>query len=160
VALVDGLGDDVDRVKNNEKLYRGVKREYWKRKKDGSGFRLSSQAFTDPKYRISVYRACLCGHNPSRAQKDDTYYVCSLLAGCVRSIGSVVKRDNDKVVQHYTIDVEPKPLAEEEDDSHAEIFATPEIFSPRVFNRLQEALAHPDRYEWEPEFGPSDREGD
>jgi hypothetical protein len=160
VALVGGLGDDVDRVKNNEKLYRGVKREYWKRKKDGSGFRLSSQAFTDPEYRISVYRACLCGHNPRRAQKDDTYYVCSLLAERVRSIGSVVKKDNDKIVQLYTIDVEPKPLAEEGDDSHAEIFATPDIFSPKVFRRLQDALAHPDQYTWEPKFGPSDRKGE
>ncbi len=158
--MADGLGGDVACVKNSEKLYRGVRRAYWKPKKDGSGFRLSSQAFTDPEYRISVYRACLCGHNPSRAQKDDTYYVCSLLAERVRSIGSVAEKDNDKIVQRYTIDVEPKPLAEEEDDSHAEIFATPDIFSPRVFRRLQDALAHPDQYTWEPEFGPSDRPGE
>lgn len=158
--MADGLGGDGDRVKDHEKLYRGVKRAYWKRKKNGIGFYLSSQAFTDPEYRISVYRACLCGHNPGRAQKDDTYYVCSLLAECVRSIGSVVKKDNDKIAQSYTIDVEPKPLAEEEDDSHAEIYAAPEIFSPKVFQRLQEALAHPDRYKWEPKFGPTDWEAE
>ena len=157
VALVGGVGGDVAPVENDERLYRGVKREYWKRKKDGTGYYLSSQAFTDPDYRISVYRACLCGHNPSRAQKDLTYYVCSLIAGRVRGIGSVAEKKNDEIVQKHTIEVEPEPLPEEQDDSHAVIYATnPPISSRSVFKRLQEALARCDQYSWEPTFGPSE----
>lgn len=154
--MADGLGPDKDRVEDDEKLYRGVRPNLWKPRKDGNGYYLSSQAFTDPEYRISVYRARLCGHEPSRAQKDDTYYVCSLLAGRVRGIGDVVKKDNNEIVQRYEIDVEPDPLEEDEDDSHAAIYAAPEIFSRGIFQRLQEALAHPDRYEWEEGFGPAD----
>lgn len=153
MALADDELGGVARVEDSEKLYRGVKRERWKPKKDGSGFYLSSQAFTDPEYRISVYRACLCEHDPRRAQKDSTYYVCSLLAECVRNIW-VAKMDNAEVVQRYIVDVEPKPLDEDEDDSHAEIYMTPKNFSPRMFLRLQEALTHPERYSWEEGFGP------
>lgn len=96
----------------------------------------------------------MCGHNPRRAQKDRTYYVCNLLTERVRSIGSVVKKDNAEIVQRYTIDIEPKPLDEEEDDSHAEICIADDKFSPRIFQRLQEALARPEQYRWEEGFGP------
>ncbi len=154
MALAGGLGaPGGDRVQDSEKLYRGVRPNLWKQKRDGS-FYLSSQAFTDPEYRISVYRACLCGYRPSRAQKDPSYYVCSLLAEQVRAIDSVRKMRNEEVEQVYRIDVVPEPLEEDEDDSHAVICAIDEISSPKVFQRLQEALAHPDRYDWESGFSP------
>lgn len=152
MALADELGSGY--VEDEEKLYRGVKHDYWKRKKDGSGFYLSSQAFTDPDYRISVYRAALCGCNPKRAQKDETYYVCSLLTENVRGIGSVGKKQDTEIVKVHDIDVAPNPLEEDEDDSHAEIYAIQKISSPRIFQRLQEALAHPDLYKWEEGFCP------
>jgi hypothetical protein len=155
VALADGLATNPQEyVKDDEVLYRNVKRAYIKPL--NGGFRPSSQAFTDPNYRISVYRAMLCSNNPSHAQVDKREdCVRRLVTGEVRAIGTVIKYDSKRnPVQHHAVRVDPAP--EHGDPSHAEIYADPQITSPRMFAKLQEALVWIG--EWAPGFGPSDRE--
>jgi hypothetical protein len=101
-VAIEGHGS----VRDRELLYRNIKRAYWKRKKDGS-FYLSTQAFTDPNYRISVYRAALCGDEPSHAQEEDEDYVRSLYAGDVRAIDTVIRYDNQTPIEHHRVDIDP-----------------------------------------------------
>jgi hypothetical protein len=143
-------------VRNRELLYRNIKRVYWKKQKRSDGFYLSTQAFTDPQYRISVYRAALCGNDPSHAQEEDEDYVRGLYAEDVRAIDTVIKFDNNEPREHYRVDVAPAPRCD--DPSHAEIFTDPEITSGGVFKRLQARLVCISR--WEKGYSPSDAEGE
>jgi hypothetical protein len=152
--LADGLATNPQEyVEDYEALYRNVKRAYLK-PLNGS-FRPSSQAFTDPNYRISVYRAILCGNDPSHAQVKKTEdCVRRLITGEVRAIGTVIKYDSRRnPVQHHAVCVDPAP--EPGDPSHAEIYADPQITSPRIFAKLQEALVW--MGDWAEGYGPSDR---
>jgi hypothetical protein len=149
VALADGVGA-VDRVDDDESLYRSVARTLWKQKYDGE-FYLSSQAFADRNRRPSVDRAKLCDHDPSYTQFRPSDYVCSLVAKDVRTIATVVKYDKKGSPQvRHNIDVEPVPLPDNE--AHAEIYALPEISGGRLFERLLERLAY--LAQWEAGFGP------
>lgn len=149
MALVDGVGASGCYVDDDELLYRCVKRAHWK--PTNGGFRLSSQAFTDPQYRISVDRAKMCGRDPGFSQTDETDYVCSLLTSDVRAIGNVAKFQNNERVEQHAIDVDAAPIPG--NAAHAEIYAHPQISSRGVFRRLQESLVHLSR--WEEGFGPS-----
>lgn len=151
MALAEGL-DTEDRIGDDELLYRCVKRVHWKR--EGDSFRLSSQAFTDRYYRISVDRANLCGNDPSNTQMDDTDYVRSLLTADVRATNTVIKYENNVPLVHHNVDVESAPLPD--NTAHAEIYTDPEISSKGVFRRLQERLICLSR--WEDGFGPEPEE--
>jgi hypothetical protein len=141
----DYIGDD-------ELLYRGVRSHYVKR--DGNTIRISSQAFTDPSKKISVDRAKLCNYDPHHTQVELTDYVCRIVAGRVREIGSVTQNTpkGELIVQHH-VRVEPDPLPE--NPAHALIFADPNIQTRGVFRKLQEGLAL--IAEWEPGFAPETR---
>jgi len=156
VALAgDGLAiEGHSPVRDRELLYRNIKRVYWKKRKGNGGYYLSTQAFTDPQYRISVYRAALCGNDPSHAQEEGEDYVRGLYAEDVRAIDTVIKFDNNEPRVHYRVDVAPAPRCD--DPSHAEIFTDPEITSAGVFKRLQARLVCVSR--WEEGYIPSDAE--
>lgn len=143
-------------VRNRELLYRSIKRVYCKEQKKSGGSYLSTQALTDPQYRISVYRAALCGNFPSHAQAEDKDYVRVLYAEDVRAIDTVIKFDNNEPREHYRVDVAPAPRCD--GSSHAEIFTDPEITSRGVFKRLQARLICISR--WEKGYSPFDVEGE
>ncbi len=146
--MADGVEASGDYVGDDELLYRCVKRVHWKPTNDG--FRLSSQAFTDPNHRISVDRAKMCHHDPEYSQTDETDYVRSLLTSDVRAIGNVAKFQNNERIVQYAIDVDAAPIPG--NTAHAEIYAHPQISSKGVFRRLQESLVHLSK--WEDGFGP------
>jgi hypothetical protein len=149
VALVDGTAiEGHSPVEGRELLYRNIKRVYWKQTNDG--FYLGSMAFTDPDYRISVYRAHLCGNDPSHAQEQAEDYVRSLVTEDVRNIDTVVRGPSDAPIERHRVDVAPAP--KHDDPSHAEIYTDPEITSPNVFRRLQVRLAC--LSEWAEHYGP------
>lgn len=151
MELADGVdGSYEDHVDDDEVLYRAVKPELWKQKPNGE-FYLSSQAFADRERRPSVDRGSLCRHDPGYAKFHSSDYVCSLTAGEVRAIDTVIKHDKKGVSQvRHNIDVEPVPLSN--DPAHAEIYAVPELSGGRLFERLLERLALLAR--WESGFGP------
>lgn len=149
MALVGGTTiDGRSPVEDCELLYRDIKRAYWRER--GGVFQLGTQAFTDPDYRISVYRATLCGNDPSHAQEEAEDYVRSIRAETVRSIDTVIKYDNNEPVEHHRVDVAPAPKPN--DCSHAEIYTYREITSPTVFRRLQVRLVC--LSDWEERYGP------
>ncbi len=130
----------VDRVADDEVLYRRVPalREYFK--VEGETTRISSQAFSDRQFRPSVDRAALLNDDPSRTQQDPTDAVVRLVAGEVRAIASVEQRnEKGETTLRHVIDVEPVPLPQ--NPAHAEIFAIPDFASKGVFRKLQESLA-------------------
>jgi hypothetical protein len=131
-------------------LYRLVKRGYIKLK--NSERRPSSQAFTSPRYRISVDRARLCGNDPAYTQVDDTDFVCSVVAGEVRSITITHNRPTGAVTHNIRVDATPTP----KNPAHADIYAHPDVATKGVFRKLQERLAQLAR--WEDWFGPSDED--
>lgn len=149
MALVDGLViEGHSPVEFDELLYRNIKRVYWKPR--NGGFYLGTQAFTDPEYRISVYRASLCGNDPSHVQETAEDYVRSILAEDVRGIDTVIKYDNNEPKELYRVDVVPDPKPN--DCSHAVICTDHEITGPRIFRRLQIRLVCLSK--WEEGFGP------
>jgi hypothetical protein len=127
-------------VEDDEVLYRRVQagRKLKVPQPDGT-FRLSSQAFGDPHYRLSVNRAKLCDSDPSKVQLTSTDGVVSVVTRDVRAIDSVVLYEKNRAVQLYNIDVEHVP--EQDNYAHAEIFMSPSTKSQGVFRRLQERLA-------------------
>ena len=149
MALVDGAAiEGRSPVEPEELLYRNIKRVYWKRR--NGDYYLGTQAFTDPSYRISVYRAGLCGNNPGHAQEEAEDYVRSILTKDVRGIDTVIKYRNGEPDKHHRVDVAPAPLPN--DPSHAEIFTDPQITSQNVFRRLQLRLVC--LSVWEAGFSP------
>jgi hypothetical protein len=149
VALVDGTTiDGRSPVEDRELLYRNIKRGYWRER--GGDFELSTQAFTDPSYRISVYRAELCGNDPSHAKEEEEDYVRSIRTETVRGIDTVIRYRNNDPVQHHRVNVAPDPKPD--DCSHAVICTDPEITSQSVFRRLQVRLVC--LSDWEPNYGP------
>ena len=134
----------MDRVSDEEVLYRCVRREYIM-VEDGR-LRLGSLAFTDPRFRPSVDRAKLRNHDPQRTQVDSTDGVVSLIAADIRNISDISQRtDRGDIVQRYAIDVEPAPLTE--NAAHAEVHGVPEFESRSAFKKLLLRLAEIARWE-------------
>jgi hypothetical protein len=140
-------------------LYRLVKRAH--KELEVNEWKPSVDAFLGgPAHRISVYRAALCGNDPSSLPASEPGYVCRFIAGQVRAIDSV-KRNNPETgeTDKYEVCVEATP---EHHIAHADIF----ICSPpsgrsarrKVFRLLKEALA--DLAQWEPGYSPADVEGE
>jgi hypothetical protein len=140
-------------------LYRLVKRAH--KELENGEWKVSANAFLGGSaYRISVYRAALCGNDPSSLPTDEPGYVCRLIAEQVRAIDSI-KRDNpDGTADEYEVCVKATP-EEGNHIAHADIHlhkAAPNRSAQRkVFGLLKEVLAHLAR--WEPGYGPADIEG-
>jgi len=142
-------------------LYRLVKLAH---KEPGNGeWKPSANAFLGGSaYRVSVYRATLCGNDPSSLPAEEPGYVCRLIAGQVRAIDSI-KRDNPETgeTDEYEVCVEATPK-EGNHIAHADIYlhrpAPNKTAQRRVFRLLKEALAA--LAKWEPGHGPDDKEGE
>ena len=112
-------------------------------------------------HRVSVYRAALCGNDPSSLPAEEAGHVCRLFAGQVRAIDSI-KRDNPETgeMDEYRVCVEATP-EEGNHVAHADIYlhrpAPNRTAQRKVFGLLKEALA--DLAEWEPGYSPADIEG-
>jgi hypothetical protein len=130
-------------VAGEEELYRRVPKtagaaDCYKVDADGK-IRFTVAAFLDRAKRPSVDRAALRGDNPhlTRQSKDDG--IASLIAGAVRAIGVIEKRDErGKVVSEHTVDVVAAPV--DGNEAHAEIILSPTV-GGKAFERLKEALA-------------------
>jgi hypothetical protein len=130
-------------VAEEEELYRRVPRtagpaDCYKVEPDGK-VRFTVAAFLDRAKRPSVDRAALRNHNPhpTRASKEDG--ITSLIAGAVRKIGVIEKKDDKgKVLSEHAVDVVAAPV--EGNNAHAEIILSPEV-GGKAFERLKEALS-------------------
>ena len=137
-------------VEDDEILYRSVsfKRNQCVLDENGA-WRLSSQAFTDSSLKPSVDRACLCEHEPSRAQKSPEDGIASLIALEVRNIKDFKQTNNGKPLTdengqelRHAFDVIHDPITTQpENPAHALIIATPGYSGKSAFKRLIERLA-------------------
>ena len=145
----------VSRVADEEVLYRLVKHQRGYIKLENGEWRPSSQAFTDPKYRISVDRAELCNHDPAHTLRGMAGFVCSVGAGKARGIKDVVQRTpKGEIIRQHSVCVDHAP--EPENYAHAEVYAHPTVANKNVFRKLQERLAL--LAQWEEGFDPSGAE--
>jgi hypothetical protein len=134
-----------DRVADEERLYRSVRSSEIMRDASGQALRASSQAFADRHQQVSVNRAALCDHDPRSTQKSRSDAVVELVAGEVRALRSLLRRDDQgREVGLYTIDVCPDPLPD--NTAHAVIYADPQFASRSLFKKLQEQLAYMARF--------------
>lgn len=103
--------------------------------------RISSQAFLDRQYKVSVDRAKLCNFDPTKTQQKNENAVVSLLTEDVRQIDTVIERNQKgKCVEKHRIDVIPDAL--EDNEAHALIVPDPECQKPKqVFRKLIDAPA-------------------
>lgn len=135
-----------DRVADDEVLYRRVPHRPGHFLDENGRVRVTSQAFSDRRFRPSVDRAKLCGHDPSHTRAAPTDAVASLVARQVRGIDTVEQRnEKGEVILRHSIDVEPRPIRDDpvlpDNPAHAEIFAVPEFQNERTFRKLRESLA-------------------
>ena len=133
-----------DFVDDDEILYRRVpagSRLYYYRT-DGT-IKISSMAFTDREFRVSVDRAKLCKSNPSFTRGDKPGGVVSLVARDIRSVKELTRNDpKGKPIKHFKIEVAPSPV--QGNPAHAEIYAIPEFTDADeggAFHRLCKRLA-------------------
>src|ERR1700685_4248095 len=99
-------------VDDDEILYRRIPagKKLYTFKTDGT-IEISSQAFADREYRISVERALLCHNDPKHTLGNERGGVVSLVTKDVRNVDSLVRNDRrGNVIQQFKIDVEPVPL--------------------------------------------------
>lgn len=142
-----------DFVHNDEILYRRIPagRKLYTRKTDGT-IEISSQAFADREYRVSVDRAKLCNNNPAYTLGKEPGGVVSLLTADVRNVDGLTRNDHKgKAIQEFKIDVGPVPLPE--NLAHAEIFAIPQFTNADekgAFHRLCRRLSRlAEERQWE-----------
>ena len=140
-------------------LYRLVKRAH--KELESGEWKPSVDAFLGgPTYRVSVYRAALCGNDPSSLPAEEPGYVCRLIAEHVRAIDNI-KRNNPETgaTDKYEVCVEATP-EEGNHIAHADIYlhrpAPNRSAQRKVFRLLKEALA--DLARWEPGYSPADVE--
>lgn len=134
-----------DRVLEDELLYRLIPdvRDNYKLEPDGT-CRVTQSAFgdgpTDRKgpRRPSVYRAKLCGFEPSTVRRCETEFVVSLRAEQVRRISAALDRER--------VDVVPDP---EDHPAHALIVSNPAYMDkdPK-FRKLRKQLAKAANSNW------------
>ena len=79
-------------VTDNELLYRRARREEYRRQPDGTPLVLSV-AFADRRYRPSVNRALLCGHDPTTLVVAVTDGVVGIRTAEVRATDEIVQND-------------------------------------------------------------------
>lgn len=108
--------------------------------------RVSSAAFSDPRFRPSVNRARMCENDPRETQKEPTDGVVSVVTQDVRAIDTVVQNDSDgKPIRTFCVDVEHVPIFNHpelpDNPAHAEIYLIPQVSNKTVFRRLCERLA-------------------
>ena len=133
-----------DFVDDDEILYRRIPagRKLYNYRADGT-IKISSQAFTDREFRVSVDRAKLCNNNPRYTLGDKPGGVVSLVARDIRSVNELTRNDpKGRPLQQFKIDVEPDPLPD--NDAHAVIYAIPEFTDAdeqAAFHRLCKRLA-------------------
>ena len=131
-------------VDDGELLYRRIPagRKLYKYRIDGT-IEISSQAFTDRQFRVSVDRAALCGNNPRHTLGNVPGGVVGLVCREVRNLDDLARNDQKgAIIQRFRIDVEPAPLPE--NLAHAEIYAIPpftDADSKGAFHRLCRRLA-------------------
>ncbi len=133
-----------DFVDEDEILYRRILagRKLYNYKTDRT-IKISSMAFTDREFRVSVDRAKLCNNNPRYTKGDEPGGVVSLVARDIRSINELTRNDpKGRPIQQFKIDVAPAPL--QGNPAHAEIYAIPEFTDADeqgAFHRLCKRLA-------------------
>ncbi|SRR5712692_8450709 len=133
-----------DFVDEDEILYRRILagRKLYNYKTDRT-IKISSMAFTDREFRVSVDRAKLCNNNPRYTKGDEPGGVVSLVARDIRSINELTRNDpKGRPIQLFKIDVAPAPL--QGNPAHAEIYAIPEFTDADeqgAFHRLCKRLA-------------------
>jgi len=133
-----------DFVDEDEILYRRILagRKLYNYKTDRT-IKISSMAFTDREFRVSVDRAKLCNNNPRYTKGDEPGGVVSLVARDIRSINELTRNDpKGRPIQLFKIDVATAPL--QGNPAHAEIYAIPEFTDADeqgAFHRLCKRLA-------------------
>ena len=133
-----------DFVDDDEILYRRIPagRKLYNYRTDGT-IKISSMAFTDREFRVSVDRAKLCNNNPGYTMGDEPGGVVSLVARDVRGIDDLARNDpKGRLIRQFKIDIEPAPL--QSNPAHAEIYAIPEFTdtdAQGAFHRLCRRLA-------------------
>ncbi len=133
-----------DFVDEDEILYRRILagRKLYNYKTDRT-IKISSMAFTDREFRVSVDRAKLCNNNPRYTKGDEPGGVVSLVARDIRSINELTRNDpKGRPIQQFKIDVASAPL--QGNPAHAEIYAIPEFTDADeqgAFHRLCKRLA-------------------
>ena len=148
-------------VDPDEILYRRILagRKLYNYLPDGT-IKISSMAFTDQEFKISVDRAKLCTNDPRYTLGYELGGVVSLVTRDIQDITDLT-RNNQKgeTIEQFKIDVEPDPLPN--NDAHAVIFATPEFTKAdkqAAFKRLCKRLARlAGERQWEI-LPPRDRE--
>src|SRR5438128_11449008 len=97
-----------DRVADDEVLYRRVPHRPGHFVDENGHVRVTSQAFSDRRFRPSVDRAKRCGHDPSHTQAAPTDAVVSLVAWQVRGIDTVEERNEKGAgILRHSIGLEP-----------------------------------------------------
>lgn len=127
----------LDKVEDEESLYRRIGQEYYKILPDGS-IRISSSAFGDREFQISVNRAKFYSDAPITMCVHVSDGIAMLQAFQVYSIQITRNDEKGRPFQEYLVEITPAPL--EDNPSHAHIHTDP--VEKRVFNKLSEKLAH------------------
>src|SRR5579884_1015647 len=131
-------------VGDDELLYRRIPagRKLYKYRIDGT-IEISSQAFSDRQFRVSVDRAALWGNNPRHTLGNVPGGVVGLVCREVRGLDDLARNDQrGEIIQRFSIDVEPAPLPD--NLAHAEIYAIPpftDADKKGAFHRLCRRLA-------------------
>ena len=133
-----------DFVGDDEILYRRIaaNRNLYKIGANGT-IEISSSAFSDREFKVSVDRGKLCNYNPRYTLGTEIGVVAVLVTGEIRSIDDLTRNDkNGYVIQQFKIDVESAPLAN--NPAHAQIHAIPNFIDADrkgAFHRLCRRLA-------------------
>lgn len=132
-----------DLVRNEEILYRSIRREFATKDSDGV-WRFTSEAFRDPERKPSVDRARLQGHRPVASRRGPTDGVARLVTEDVRSINGVIERTEDRQEIPYRIDVIPDPILHDpelpDNPAHAKIVGDRPI-NNAAFKKLKQILS-------------------
>ena len=132
-----------DFVRDEEKLYRSIRRECATRDQEGK-WRYSPDAFRDPDKQPSVDRAHLRNNDPSTSRRGPTDAVASLIAHQVRAIDKVIERTEDNREAPYRIDVIPDKIANHpelpDNPAHARIVGDRPL-NNAAFKKLKQILS-------------------
>ena len=132
-----------DRVLDDEKLYRSVRREYARLDEEGK-WRYSPDSFSDRFQQPSVDRAQLRNNDPAASRLGPTDAVAGLIAHQVRAIDVVIERTEDKREVPYRIDVIADPILNDlvlrDNPAHAKIVADRKI-NTLAFKKLKLILS-------------------
>jgi|SRR5579883_1192476 len=134
-----------EKIQDEELLYRRISagRGLYAFGEEGT-IEISSAAFSDREFRISMDRAKLCGNDPGYTLRGEKGGVVGLFVGEIRNIEGLARNDQKgRAIQQFSIDVKPAPL--ENNPAHAEIYALlPFTHADRkaAFRRLCQRLAY------------------